>query len=110
MRDNRINELRSSATRECFNDTAHRDFEFLVCDMVRYLQRTHSSWGADFSASDGRGSIAVRDDLALLPDDAPALFPIFLKLATRRCLAVGGGKAAEPRIEALLTAKASLLV
>ncbi len=53
--------------------------------------------------------MAVRD-LALLPNDAPALFPIFLKLANRRCLAVGGGKVAEPRIEALLTAKASLLV
>ncbi len=52
----------------------------------------------------------MRDDLALLPEDAPALFPIFLKLANRRCLAVGGGKVAEPRIESLLTAKASLLV
>jgi precorrin-2 dehydrogenase/sirohydrochlorin ferrochelatase len=52
----------------------------------------------------------VRDDLALLPEDTPALFPIFLKLATRRCLAVGGGKVAEPRIQTLLAANASLLV
>jgi precorrin-2 dehydrogenase/sirohydrochlorin ferrochelatase len=49
-------------------------------------------------------------DFALLPDDAPGLFPIFLKLADRRCLSVGGGKVAEPRIEALLSAKASVLV
>jgi len=53
---------------------------------------------------------AVRDDLALLPDDAPALFPVFLKLANRHCLAVGGGKVAEPRIESLLAAKANVLV
>lgn len=53
---------------------------------------------------------AVRDDLALLPDDAPALFPVFLKLANRHCLAVGGGKIAEPRIESLLAAKANVLV
>jgi len=49
-------------------------------------------------------------ELALLSDDAPGLFPIFLKLANLRCLAVGGGKVAEPRIDALLAAKASLLV
>ena len=54
--------------------------------------------------------LAVRDDLAFLPDDAPALFPVFLKLAKRRCLAVGGGKVSEPRIEALLAAKASVVV
>jgi precorrin-2 dehydrogenase/sirohydrochlorin ferrochelatase len=62
-------------------------------------------------ATPGRARrIAVRDDLALLPEDTPALFPIFLKLAMRRCLAVGGGKIAEPRIEALLAANASLLI
>ena len=52
----------------------------------------------------------MREDLALLPDDAPALFPVFLKLANRHCLAVGGGKVAEPRIESLLAAKANVLV
>ena len=93
-----------------FNDARHRDFEFLLCDMVRYLQRTHSSQGTDFVTPDWRGPIAVRDDLALLPDDASGLFPIFLKLVNRRCLAVGAGKIAEPRIEALLNAKANVLV
>ena len=52
----------------------------------------------------------MRDDLALLPDDDPALFPVFLKLEKRQCLAVGGGKVAEPRIEVLLAAKANVLV
>jgi hypothetical protein len=94
--------------RERFRDAAHPHFEFFSCDMVR-SRRTNPSRGADFAASGWRGD-AVRDDLALLPDDAPALFPVFLKLASRHCLAVGGGKVAEPRIESLLTAKASLLV
>ena len=49
-------------------------------------------------------------DLALLPNDAPVLLPIFLKLKGRRCLAVGAGKIAEPRIEALLAAGADVFV
>jgi precorrin-2 dehydrogenase/sirohydrochlorin ferrochelatase len=49
-------------------------------------------------------------DLSSLPNDAPVLFPIFLKLQGRRCLAVGGGRVAEPRIEALLSAKAHVFV
>jgi precorrin-2 dehydrogenase/sirohydrochlorin ferrochelatase len=49
-------------------------------------------------------------ELALLPEGGPALFPIFLKLAGRRCLAVGAGRMAEPRIEALLACKTSVLV
>jgi precorrin-2 dehydrogenase/sirohydrochlorin ferrochelatase len=72
-------------------------------------RRTTSKPHADFSAH-GCEAIAVREELALLPDDAPALFPVFLKLANRHCLAVGGGKVAEPRIETLLAAKANVLV
>jgi len=49
-------------------------------------------------------------DLSSLPDDAPVLLPIFLKLQGRRCLAVGGGKVAEPKIEALLSAGADVFV
>jgi len=38
------------------------------------------------------------------------LFPIFLKLAGRRCLVVGAGKIAEAKIESLLAAAAKILV
>jgi precorrin-2 dehydrogenase / sirohydrochlorin ferrochelatase len=39
-----------------------------------------------------------------------ALFPIFLKLAGRRCLVVGAGRVAEAKIESLLTAEAKIHV
>lgn len=39
-----------------------------------------------------------------------SLFPMFLKLAGRRCLVVGAGKIAEPKIESLLCAGADVLV
>jgi precorrin-2 dehydrogenase / sirohydrochlorin ferrochelatase len=45
-----------------------------------------------------------------LLSDSPAMFPIFLKLADRRCLVVGGGKASAPAVEALLSANANVLV
>ena len=77
--------------------------------MVRIHDVQIQAAARTFAASGWRGD-AVRDDLALLPDDAPALFPVFLKLADRHCLAVGGGKVAEPRIESLLAAKANVLV
>jgi len=92
-----------------FNDAVHRDFEFFLCDMVR-IHDVHIQAVARISWCPAGEAIAVRDDLALLPNDAPGLFPIFLKLANRRCLAVGAGKVAEPRIEALLNAMASVLV
>jgi precorrin-2 dehydrogenase len=38
------------------------------------------------------------------------LFPIFLKLEGRRCLAVGAGKLAEAKIESLLAAQADVFV
>jgi len=38
------------------------------------------------------------------------LFPIFLKLAGRRCVAVGAGKLAEPKIESLVAAGAQVFV
>jgi precorrin-2 dehydrogenase/sirohydrochlorin ferrochelatase len=40
----------------------------------------------------------------------PPLFPIFLKLAERRCLVVGAATLAEPKIEGLLAAGADVLV
>jgi precorrin-2 dehydrogenase len=49
-------------------------------------------------------------DLSYLPNEAPVLLPIFLKLQGRRCLAVGGGRVAEPRIEALVAAGADVFV
>ncbi len=52
---------------------------------------------------------AVNEFSSLL-SDASALFPIFLKLEGRRVLMVGAGKLAEPKIEALLSARASVLV
>jgi precorrin-2 dehydrogenase / sirohydrochlorin ferrochelatase len=39
-----------------------------------------------------------------------ALFPIFLKLAGRRCLVVGAGRIAESKIESLLTSEAKIHV
>src|SRR5260370_19401052 len=39
-----------------------------------------------------------------------SLFPMFLKLAGRRCLVVGAGAIAEPKIESLLSAGAQVLV
>jgi len=49
-----------------------------------------------------------------LPTDSsqgdPSLFPIFLKLAQRRCLVVGAATVAEPKIEGLLAAGAQVLV
>lgn len=39
-----------------------------------------------------------------------SLFPMFLKLAGRRCLVVGGGAIAGPKIESLLSAGAQVLV
>src|SRR5882757_6913819 len=77
--------------------------------MVR-IHDVHIQAGRGFCGVRLARRSAVRDDLALLPDDAPALFPVFLKLANRHCLAVGGGKVAEPRIETLLDAKANVLV
>lgn len=50
------------------------------------------------------------NELSSLSKETPALFPIFLKLEGRRCLAVGAGKLAEPKIEALLATGASVLV
>jgi precorrin-2 dehydrogenase len=41
---------------------------------------------------------------------APALFPMFVKLAGRKCVVVGGGAVAESKIENLLQAGASITV
>lgn len=57
--------------------------------------------------SDNRTAV---NEFSSLLSDASALFPIFLKLEGRRVLAVGAGKLAEPKIEALLSAGASVLV
>lgn len=40
----------------------------------------------------------------------PPLFPMFVKLAQRRCLVVGATALAEPKIESLLAARAEVLV
>jgi siroheme synthase-like protein len=45
-----------------------------------------------------------------LAEETYPLFPIFLKLARRRCLVVGAGKAAEEKIPTLLRSGARLLV
>jgi precorrin-2 dehydrogenase/sirohydrochlorin ferrochelatase len=39
-----------------------------------------------------------------------ALFPMFVKLAGRRCVVVGGGPVAEAKVESLLGARAGILV
>ncbi len=57
--------------------------------------------------SDNRTAV---NEFSSLLSDASALFPIFLKLEGRRVLAVGAGKLAEPKIESLLAAGASVLV
>jgi precorrin-2 dehydrogenase / sirohydrochlorin ferrochelatase len=43
-------------------------------------------------------------------NDEPPLFPIFLKLAQRRCLVVGATSLAEPKIDSLHAAGAEVLV
>jgi precorrin-2 dehydrogenase/sirohydrochlorin ferrochelatase len=42
--------------------------------------------------------------------NAPALFPLFLKLAGRKCLVVGAGTVAESKIESLLSSGAEVRV
>jgi len=39
-----------------------------------------------------------------------SLFPMFVKLASRRCLVVGGGPIAEGKVEGLLTSEATVMV
>ncbi|MGO9642868.1 MAG: NAD(P)-dependent oxidoreductase [Candidatus Acidiferrales bacterium] len=42
--------------------------------------------------------------------NAPALFPLFLKLAGRKCLVVGAGSVAESKIASLLSSGAQVRV
>lgn len=48
--------------------------------------------------------------LSRLSGESTPLFPIFLKLAKRRCLVVGAGKTAEEKISTLLRCEATVIV
>lgn len=53
---------------------------------------------------------AVSKTPSRLSEEETSLFPMFLKLAKRRCLVVGAGKTAEEKIPALLRCGAHVLV
>jgi precorrin-2 dehydrogenase len=68
---------------------------------IRDFARTGSLGGSIMAVTNWPPSLQRRDAV---------LFPIFLKLAARRCLVVGAGKIAESKIESLLLTDAKIQV
>jgi len=81
-----------------FPYVSHHFFEFVLLPFPALIERAFRP-GGPLSSSPSR-----------LSKEKKALFPIFLKLAGRRCLVVGAGKTAEEKIPTLLACGATVVV